>query len=108
MIHHYIFFLTQHQLNREEYIMLLLALVPHVHPNFLDNLIQTHLPQGGDFAEMGGVKGNNHRGMLPTGETVQFILAGSDLEKRLCIQKMLQDESILVKENILWLEQVRG
>ena len=100
-------FLAEYKLNVEEYIILLLALSPHLQPNFLDGLIQEFLPQGGDFAEMGGVKINNHRGMLPTGETAQFILAGNDVDKRLYVHKILQNGSVLVKENILWLESVR-
>jgi hypothetical protein len=100
-------FLAQYKLNVEEYVILLLALSPHIQPNFFDSLIQKFLPQGGDFAEIGGVKINNHRGMLPTGETAQFILAGNDLDKRLHVQKILQSESVLVKENILWLEDVK-
>lgn len=100
-------FLAQYKLNVEEYVILLLALNPHLQPNFLDSLIQSYLPQGGDFAEIGGVKINNYRGTLPTGETAQFVLAGNDLEKRLYVQKILQGESVLVKQNILWLESVK-
>src|SRR6185503_10913028 len=50
-------FLVNHKLNIEEYIILLLALIPHVQPNFIDPIIQGHLPNGGEFAEIGGVKG---------------------------------------------------
>ena len=38
-----------------------------------------YLPEGGDFPEFGGVRATNQRGILPTGETAQFILAGHDL-----------------------------
>jgi hypothetical protein len=100
-------FLVEYKLSVEEYIILLLALLPNIQPGFLDNIIQKYLPQGGDFPEVGGAKGTNHRGMLPTGETAQFILAGNDLQKRLQIQKLLSGDSILVKENIVVLEQVK-
>nr|MBP6828563.1 ATP-binding protein [Saprospiraceae bacterium] len=66
-----------------------------------------HLPQGGDFPEFGGVKAANHRGILPTGETAQFILAGDDLEKRLEVQRLLGSEHWLYQKRILWLEPVR-
>src|SRR4030095_1955448 len=66
----------------DEWVILMLALVPHVQPNFFESIITEHLPSGGDFPEFGGVKGSNHRSMLPTGETAQFILAGNDIEKR--------------------------
>jgi AAA+ superfamily predicted ATPase len=94
------------QLNIEEYTTLLLALTPHLQPNFFESIIQVYLPNGGDFLEIGGVKGVNHRGMLPTGETVQFILAGNDLQKRMEVQQMLS-HGRLIKENIIWLESVK-
>jgi len=36
------------------------------------------LPQPGDFPVIGGVRGKQFRGFLPTGETVLFLLAGED------------------------------
>jgi len=99
-------FLLQYQLNIEEFTILMIALIPHLHPNFFEGIIQAYLPNGGDFAEMGGIKINNYRGMLPTGETVQFILVGNDLQQRIEVQRLLM-EGRLVKENILSLEQVK-
>lgn len=91
----------------EEYILLLLALTPHLQPDFFTRIIAEHLPQGGDFPEFGGVKAANHRGILPTGETAQFIIAGDDLEKRLEVQALLSSEHWLAQKHILWLEPVR-
>src|SRR5688500_10169512 len=71
----------------EEVVTLLLALAPHLQPNFFNHIIAEHLPEGGDFIEFGGVKGTNHRGILPTGETAQFVLGGEDMEKRLEVQR---------------------
>jgi len=100
-------FLMEHNVNIDEYALLLIALAPHIQPNFFENIIQQYLPQGGDFAEIGGIKGTNYRGMLPTGETAQFIIAGYDLAQRLYIQHLLQGGSVLVKEQVLWLEEVK-
>lgn len=100
-------FLKQHQFSIEEYTLLLLALAPHVQPNFLDAIVQKFLPQGGDFPEMGGVKLNNHRGMLPTGETAQFILAGNDIEQRLRVAEYFSPDHFFYKQNILSLELVK-
>ncbi|HEY6977189.1 MAG TPA: ATP-binding protein [Chitinophagaceae bacterium] len=91
----------------DEWVILMLALVPHVQPNFFESTITEHLPNGGDFPEFGGVKGSNHRSMLPTGETAQFILAGSDIEKRLSIHKLFLEEHFFYQQNILWLEPVK-
>jgi len=100
-------FILQHQLNVEEYIILLLALAPHIQPNFMDAIVQAHLPAGGDFAEMGGARGNNHRGMLPTGETVLFILGGGDLLKRIQVSHYFSPDHFFARDNILSLEQMK-
>jgi hypothetical protein len=93
--------------NAQEWIVLLLALVPHVRPDFFETLITEHLPKGGDFPEFGGVKASNHRGLLPTGETAQFVIAGNDLEKRLEMQLLFREEHFFFQQGILWLEPVK-
>jgi AAA+ superfamily predicted ATPase len=94
-------------LSPTESIIVLLALIPHIQPNFYDETIKEALPQGGEFPEFGGVRGSNHRGLLPTGETIQYILAGNGIKKRLQTQQILQSDSIVVKENILSIEPVK-
>lgn len=91
----------------EEFAVLMLAVTPHLSPRLLGKIISEHLPEGGDFPEFGGAKSGNHRGILPTGETAQFILAGDDLEKRLAVQHILSNDHWFAKEHILWLESVR-
>jgi AAA+ superfamily predicted ATPase len=100
-------FIQTQQPNTAEFTLLLLALAPHLQPDFFTHLIAEHLPQGGDFPEFGGVKATNHRGILPTGETAQFVLAGDDLEKRLEIQRLLSPDHWFSEKHILWLEPVR-
>ncbi len=100
-------FMKQRDPAYEEFTVLMLAIAPHLSPRLLGKIISEHLPEGGDFPEFGGVKGGNHRGILPTGETAQFILAGDDLGKRLAIQHILSNDHWLAKEHILWLESVR-
>ena len=100
-------FIRTHNPVAEELAVLMLALAPHLYPNLLSSLVATHLPEGGEFPEFGGVKGASHRGILPTGETAQFVLAGDDLEKRLAIQQILSSDHWLAQESILWLEPVR-
>ncbi|MCC6288288.1 MAG: ATP-binding protein [Chitinophagaceae bacterium] len=100
-------FIIEHRLNNEELIILLLALMPHVQPNFLDSIIQQYLPNGGEFPEIGGVKGSNHRGTIPTGETALFILAGNDINKRIKASAYFSPDHFFAKENILSLEDVK-
>ena len=100
-------FLTRYQVNTEEYIVLLLALVPHIQPSFIDSIVQSFLPGGGDFAEIGGVKGNNHRGTIPTGETALFILAGNDIAKRMQALHYFSPGHFFIRDHILTLEAVK-
>jgi len=100
-------FMARHEPTFAEYVLLLLALVPHLQPQFFSELMAEHLPDGGDFPEFGGVRGTSHRGLLPTGETAQLVLAGDDLEKRLAVQRLLSPEHWLARKNILQLEPVR-
>lgn len=93
--------------NIEECIILLSAIAPHLHPGFFENIIHEAFPNGGDFPEFGGVKGTNHRGMLPTGETAQFILAGTDTEERLKVHHYFSEEHFFYRKGILWLEPVK-
>jgi len=100
-------FILQQQISVNELVVLISALAPHLQPDFFSDLIKEYLPDGGDFPAFGGVKGQNHRGILPTGETAQFILAGNDLAKRLEIQQLFTSDHWFAQKGILWLESVR-
>jgi hypothetical protein len=91
----------------DEWIVVMLALVPHIQPSFFESIISEVLPNGGDFPEFGGVKGTNHRGMLPTGETAQFIIAGTEMNKRLLVQSLFEEQHFFYQNDIIWLESVR-
>lgn len=100
-------FIINNKLSVEEYITILTALAPHIHPTLFEGCIQEFLPQGGQFPEFGGVNGSNHRGILPTGETVLFILCGNNLEMRLHLQQMFSPDHLFGKQKILWLEHTK-
>jgi AAA+ superfamily predicted ATPase len=95
------------EIDVQERLILLIALVPHLRPNFFESIIMANMPAGGDFPEFGGVKGIHHRSMLPTGETVQFVLAGHDLRRRLQVYRYFSEEHFFSRQGILWLEPVR-
>lgn len=97
-------FITKHSLSPTEITILSIALVPHIAPDFYTNLVAEYLPNGGEFPEFGGVKGKNHRGILPTGETVLYILAGKDMEKRIEISKRFDQDHLFARKNVLYLE----
>lgn len=98
-------FVKQHELNPEEYLVLLIALAPHIQSDFFDQVIQENLPQAGDFPQIGGVRGKQFRGFLPTGETALFLLAGSDIEERFKIQNLFSEDHFFAQKRILWLAE---
>lgn len=100
-------FIATYQPSFEELVLFMLALTPHLKPDYLGQIVRKYFPEGGDFPEFGGVKGTNHRSILPTGETAQFIIAGDDLERRIDVQRILSSDHWFAKKHILWLEPVR-
>lgn len=96
--------------NREvtnyEAIILMLASAPHVIPNFFDDIFRELYPNVPKMPEMGGVRLENHRGFLPTGETVLYLLAKDNIEKRLHIQQLFDTSHWFYKEQVLVLSTV--
>ena len=98
-------FVRQHDLNNEEFLLLLIALAPHIQSDFFEEIIQGQIPDKGNFPQFGGVRGKEFRGMLPTGETALFILAGNDFQKRFQIQELFSEDHFFAKNRILWLSE---
>ena len=96
-------FVLENNLKGHELVVLFLALIPHVFPDFLTKIISEYLPDGGEFPDFGGIKGKNHRGIIPTGETIQFILGGNDIEKRIEISHVFDEDHLFAKKGILYL-----
>ena len=101
-------FIREHQLSGDELALLLVALVPYVLPGFFDSTVISIFPQGSELPQLGGVKGGNHRGTLPTGETALFVLAGNDLADRLDYLPLLDGDSFLMKSGVLSLQVARN
>ncbi len=99
-------FILENNLENEDIIFLLLTLVPQLNPGFISTIITSFLPNGGEFPEFGGVKGKNHRGILPTVETALYILYGNDIEERLKGMEYIRNDSFLFKNKILEVEAV--
>lgn len=101
-------FIQHRRLTVDEYVALAVGLAPHLLPGFFDELVAEFLPNGGDFPPIGGMKGTNQRNLLPTGETVLFLLAGTDLARRLEVQQLFGTQHTFVKEKILYLEEMKA
>lgn len=92
---------ARHELNFSERFVLILALAPHLYPSLLDVF------KGGATMH-GGQLSKTHRGFIPTGETGLFVLAGSDVDKRMKLYRLFESEHPFVKENILQLGTVEA
>ncbi|NJR60602.1 MAG: ATP-binding protein [Cyanobacteria bacterium CRU_2_1] len=97
-------FIHTHQLTISAQLTLLMALAPHLQPDFFDHLITSQLPQAGDYPQIGGWRGKLHRGFLPTGETVLFMLEGNQLDDRFRLQSLFSDDHPFARERVLYLE----
>jgi hypothetical protein len=98
-------FIAENKLDYREIITLMTALAPHVDPVFFDDLIQKNIPGQGDFPQFGGIRGKNHRGFLPTAETVLFILAGNDLSTRFSCEELFSHDHLFAAKNVFYLEE---
>ncbi len=99
-------FITSHDLNIEEFTILLIALAPHVQPDFFDEIIKKEIPHAGDFPKFGGTRGKQFRGFIPTGQTALFILAGDETSKQIEIRSLFSEEHLFAQKKILWLDEV--
>lgn len=96
--------IKEHKLADREIVVLLISLVPHLFPNFLLEVVAEEFPSGTDLPVFGGVKGKNHRGIIPTGETVQFLIGGMDAKARLNCIELFSEEHLFHIKRILYLE----
>lgn len=92
----------------EERLILILALAPHVRPQVLDTFFIKNETLDRFYTEFGGVKGRYHSGFLPTGETAAFILAGTDIAKRVEVLDLFRPEHRFTRFNILKLDRRDG
>lgn len=95
------------ELSLAEKVILLVAVAPHVRPAFFEKCMEQVMPQGGEFPEFGGIKGQQHRAMLPTGETALFVLAGLDPSDRLRHQHLFGEDRPLAVHCLLQIESVK-
>ena len=99
-------FARQFRLSAEEIILLWIALMPHIKSDLFDDAIQEMLKDSADLPALGGVRGKNFRGFLPTGETAIFLLAGENYQRRFQLQQLFEADHLFAKNRILWLEEV--
>ncbi|GAB4409906.1 MAG: hypothetical protein OHK0039_13870 [Bacteroidia bacterium] len=95
-------------ISRDERLTLLMALAPHVCPQLLDVFFTKNETFGRGFSEFGGLRGNQHSGFLPTGETIAFLLAANDLTLRFLVMELFGPDHIFSRYKMLQLERERS
>lgn len=93
--------ISHYSMSIRERLLLLLALCPHLQPQLLDVFFTKNSTYDRGFTEFGGIKGNQHGGFLPTGETAAFLLAANDLEQRFQLLQLFHPSHFFAKHNIL-------
>lgn len=97
--------LRQWNLSFEERLMLALVLAAWIKPDLLDIFLTKNGTIDQVYTDFGGITAKgNHRGFLPTGATVLFLLAGADVEMRLSLESLLFHRSVLVDQKIIALQ----
>jgi hypothetical protein len=90
-------FVRKHGLGGAERLTLILALLPHLKTDVLNELLQ----QEACKKHFGGVHGRVFTGMLPTVQTALTLLGGSSLLYRLAGLDIFSPESALLRRSIL-------
>ncbi|SUA90009.1 ATP-binding protein [Pandoraea pulmonicola] len=86
-------------------VVIMLAMLPHVRPQALDLLFTQNRNTERQFTEFGGWRAQHHTGLLPTGETAAFVLAGDELSRRFEILELFDADHIFARTPILRLER---
>lgn len=98
--------ITEHDLNFQEQVIILLALAPYFSPQVLDIFLAKNPNFDVICTEFGGTTEKPHRGVIPTGETAVFLLAARDPEKRKEVATLLLSSGKLYLNNLVELESV--
>lgn len=97
-------FVNHYQLDFAERCALVLGLLPHLRPQLLDVFLVKNAKFDRKFTEFGGVRSGADGDFLPTGETLLFLLAASDLEKRFAVQRIFDPRHFFAQHDVLRLE----
>lgn len=87
-----------------ERLALALTLAPHLRPQLLDILLLTSSQTGRVLTEFGGVADNHHRGFLPSGQTLAFLLSAGDQAGWADYHRLTSGDHRLMREQVLRLD----
>ncbi len=94
-------FFQDSSLNECDLLGLGLGLFPHILPQFFVDILSQLVENEKEYHELGGVIAKQHKGFLPTVETLIYLLAGKNLEKRTYYYDYIVHHSPLFANHIL-------
>jgi len=94
-------FVVEHRLSAVERIALLLPFVPMLKPQMFDAFCIRNTDTGRQFVEFGGIYGTHFTGLIPTLETLLFILSGNDTVQRLRYYNYFERHSLFSRKMII-------
>jgi ATPase family associated with various cellular activities (AAA) len=92
----------------EEWVVFVLALLPHVAPGKIEQILSAYLKSDSDFPEFGGKRTAGSRHVFPTGETALFLVAGVNIEERAKWMGLFDEVHFFSQEQIIKLEDVEN
>jgi DNA polymerase III delta prime subunit len=104
----YAAFLKRHQPSFAERLALVLALVPHLRPQLLDVFFTRNSAIDRRFSEFGAVLSKADGELVPTGETLAFLLGGNDLAIRFSVLELFGPRHFFARHNVLSLAPAAG
>lgn len=81
-----------------------LGLFPHILPTFFTDVVSQLVENERDYFELGGVFSKQHKGFIPTAETLIYLLGGKDIEKRTLYYDYIFNTSPVFEKQILRVE----
>ncbi|GLH76289.1 hypothetical protein SSBR45G_11970 [Bradyrhizobium sp. SSBR45G] len=97
----YAAFLRENQCGFAERVALVLALAPHLRPQLLDVFFTRNQTFDRRFTEFGGVRKDADADFWPTGETLAFIIGGTDLASRFRLQALFEPDHLFARRGLL-------
>lgn len=99
-------FVSENKLSTEERLLLILGLSVHQQFDFFEPFIRDSFRKPIIYPDLGlSYQGSYHKGFIPTGETVLFLLSKPDQPNMEFVEELFNESQFLIKHNILWLEK---
>jgi len=97
----YDLFLQKSNLQSSERIAILLAIAPYFSPVILNPLATINPSTNASFPQLGGIINTNNKEFLPTMDTVRYLTTGGKIQNIHFVDKLLNGNSSLIRQNIL-------